>query len=96
MARNVAAVLAGGKGSRTGFGVPKQFVELCGRTVLERSVDAFEENALISDIVIVSAADYVTHVEEMARRNAWTKLRAVVEGTLRFHAGGHKRLPGGG
>lgn len=80
MARNVAAVLAGGKGSRTGFGVPKQFVELCGCTVLERSVDAFEENALISDIVIVSAADYVTHVEEMARRNAWTKLRAVVAG----------------
>ena len=80
MTRNVAAILAGGTGSRTGFSVPKQFVELCGRTVLERSVDAFEQNENISDIIIVSGADHVEQVHSIASRNGWQKLRAIVAG----------------
>ena len=38
----VAAIIAaGGSGRRLGAGVPKQFLELGGRMILERSVTAF-------------------------------------------------------
>lgn len=80
MARNVAAILAGGSGTRAGFSLPKQFVELGGRTVLERSVDAFEANAAVEGMVIVAGEDYVGRVSQMAQRNSWRKLLAVVAG----------------
>ncbi len=78
--RHVAVVLAGGVGSRTGFDKPKQFLELAGRTILEHSVDAFERNANIEEIVIVSNPQYVDEVKAIARRNRWTKLAAILKG----------------
>ena len=38
--RVVAIVAAGGQGARLGLPVPKQFVELGGRAILDRSVGA--------------------------------------------------------
>lgn len=52
--RNVAVVLAGGKGSRMGTDIPKQFFEINGKTVLEYSVEAFDSNPSIDEVVIVS------------------------------------------
>ncbi len=80
MQRNIAAILAGGRGSRAGFGEPKQFAELCGRTVLERAVDAFESNGGISGIIVVTGESHIARVREMARRNVWRKPLAVVPG----------------
>ncbi len=78
--RHVAAILAGGVGSRAGFDKPKQFLEVAGRTILEHSVDAFERNAHIEEIVVVSNPLFVDEVKTLAQRNGWTKLTAVLEG----------------
>ncbi len=80
MKRNVAVVLAGGKGSRMGGELPKQFLEVRGKTVLEYSVEAFERNGKIDEIVIVSHKDYIDRVEQIVRRNGYTKVRAVLAG----------------
>ena len=37
-------ILAGGSGSRLGADVPKQFLEIDGRTILEYSVEVFDEH----------------------------------------------------
>ncbi|MCR5423976.1 MAG: NTP transferase domain-containing protein [Bacteroidales bacterium] len=40
--RTIAAILAGGTGSRMGGECPKQFLPMAGRKVIEWTVDAFE------------------------------------------------------
>jgi len=78
--RNVAVVLAGGKGSRMGSNTPKQFLMLRGRTILEYSVEAFEQNQQIDEIVIVSHKDYVGRVQQIVRENGFRKVVDVIEG----------------
>ncbi len=56
---NIAIILAGGKGERLGFEIPKQFLKFAGKTCLEHSVNVFYEHQDINEIVIVVCAEYV-------------------------------------
>ena len=76
----VAVLLAGGVGSRFGANRPKQFLEIAGRTILEYAVDAFDRNAHISEIAIVSHKAHVADVEALVASNAWTKPMRVLTG----------------
>ena len=49
--KNVAIILASGTGSRCNLGFPKQFAEVGGKTVLEHTIDKFEEHSLIDEII---------------------------------------------
>jgi 2-C-methyl-D-erythritol 4-phosphate cytidylyltransferase len=53
--RHFAVVPAAGVGVRVGAGVPKQYLELAGATVLERSLDALRAADWIARIVVVTA-----------------------------------------
>jgi len=53
----VAIVAAGGQGARLGLPVPKQFVELGGRTILDRSVDALLSCESIEMVIVALPAD---------------------------------------
>ena len=46
-------IAAGGQGTRLGAGVPKQWLAVGGRTLLERSVAAFDAHPRVTEIVIV-------------------------------------------
>jgi 2-C-methyl-D-erythritol 4-phosphate cytidylyltransferase/2-C-methyl-D-erythritol 2,4-cyclodiphosphate synthase len=46
-------IAAGGQGTRLGAGVPKQWLAIDGRTLLERSVAAFDAHPRIDEIVVV-------------------------------------------
>lgn len=80
MPKNVAVILAGGSGSRFGLNYPKQFVKLAGRTVIEHTVQIFQEHEQIDAIVIVARAEDTEDVLAMARRNVWTKVERVIQG----------------
>ena len=75
---NVAVLLAGGSGRRMGGPEPKQFIEIAGRTILEHSIRAFHQHEGIDRIIIVSHADYIDRVKEIARQ--YTKVTDVVAG----------------
>ena len=47
-----ALIAAGGRGHRFGTAQPKQFLSLGGRSILERSVDAFRNCDVIDDLVV--------------------------------------------
>jgi 2-C-methyl-D-erythritol 4-phosphate cytidylyltransferase len=47
-----ALIAAGGRGLRFGSALPKQFLSLGGRSILERSVDAFRHSDVIDDVVV--------------------------------------------
>lgn len=78
--KNVAVILAGGVGSRLGADKPKQFLEIGGRMVIERSVDAFERHKGIDEVAIVMNPEYVGKMEEIVKRNEWTKVSKVLKG----------------
>lgn len=50
-------LVAGGRGTRAGTAIPKQLIELGGRTVLQRSVAAFDAHPDVGVIVVVVPAD---------------------------------------
>jgi 2-C-methyl-D-erythritol 4-phosphate cytidylyltransferase len=78
--KNIAVILAGGTGSRMGALVPKQFLELQGRKVLERTVDAFDSHPLIDEVAVVTHPDWRAETEALVARNHWKKLHRVIDG----------------
>ena len=77
---NIAVVLAGGTGSRLGADKPKQFIEVDGRTVIERCIDAFEAAPGIDEIAVVMHPDWIGHMQEVTVQNGWKKVKKILEG----------------
>lgn len=63
--RVAAVVPAAGSGVRLGAGVPKAFVELDGRTMLERAVAGLLESGIVDDVVAVVPDDRVSEAESL-------------------------------
>ena len=49
---NSAIILAGGSGSRIESGIPKQFLTLSNKPIIEYSIDMFEKNTNIDEIIL--------------------------------------------
>ncbi len=78
---NIAVVLAGGVGARVGGNLPKQLLPLAdGKTILEHSVDAFDEADCVDEVCIVMHPDYICEAENMLEANNWTKVRHIIPG----------------
>jgi len=78
-----AILLAAGRSTRMAArgGTRKPFLELAGRSVIERALEAFARCALVRAIVIVGRADDLALLGELGRRGAArAKLAAVVAG----------------
>lgn len=80
--RVTAIIAAGGAGRRVGAPVPKQMLELGGRSILERSVDAFAAHAAIAEIIVVLPS------EVAARPPSWLAKHAP---RIQVVAGGERR-----
>lgn len=78
--KTLAAVLAGGSGSRFAAETPKQFVLLGGKPVLRHSVDVFENCDDIDAVVIVSHPDHAKTIERLSEETGWKKLSAILPG----------------
>lgn len=57
MSETVAIVTAAGSGERLGAGIPKAYVELSGRTILERAVDGLLDSGVINRVVVAVPAE---------------------------------------
>lgn len=73
----VGVILAGGSGLRFGGHVPKQYVKLAGRSIIEYTIDEFQAAEAITRIVVICHPDYADLVWGMAHKNNWSKLNAV-------------------
>lgn len=76
-----ALIVGGGSGKRMGGPVPKQFLSLKGRPLLDWSLDAFERCDVVKGIVLVLPEPYVKDEEKRIKEQGRTsKLVAVVAG----------------
>lgn len=74
----IAIILAAGSGTRFGGMLPKQFIEVDGKTVLQYTIEAFERHNGIDEITIVTRQDSITTVEKQTSR--YTKVRHIIAG----------------
>lgn len=82
-ARVAAVIVAGGSGTRIGGDRPKQFLDVCGRTVVQRSVDAFVDSGLVDEVVVVLPASFVPEAAAVIGRAVSPTLCAVAGGARR-------------
>ena len=73
-------ILASGTGERTGLNIPKQFFKINDKTLLEMSIDAFEKNEFITDIIVVSHWDFIEETQKIIEKNNYKKVRKVIKG----------------
>ena len=82
--RTSAIILAAGSGTRMQSDKTKQFIDLFGLTVVERTVTAFDKSALIDEIIVVAKQDEIEAVGALLSSEKYHKpIKAVVGGASR-------------
>ncbi|MDR1528178.1 MAG: 2-C-methyl-D-erythritol 4-phosphate cytidylyltransferase [Puniceicoccales bacterium] len=78
--KTYAILLASGIGERIGSDLPKQFLKISGRTILEHSVEIFERNGSIDEIIIVVHGQFVDFCKKILDQNGFKKVRKILIG----------------
>lgn len=76
--KNYAIILASGTGERSGLEIPKQFIKIGGKSVLEHTIGAFQNNDNIDEIIIVTHENYLDFVKNTAKN--YDKISQIVIG----------------
>lgn len=77
---NISIILASGFGQRFGAAMPKQFLKLAGKTVLEHTLDLFERHPGIDEIIVVGSEDGLPLIADIVNRNGYRKVTRLVLG----------------
>ena len=77
---NIAIIFAGGKGTRMGSKIPKQFLEINGKPILVHTLNLFQNNTKIDKIYISTLGEYISYVKELVNRHQINKVIDVIEG----------------
>lgn len=87
MKKNIGVILAGGSGKRMGNIIPKQFLIIAGKTVLEHTVDVFENHPLIDEIALVIASAHTEMANRILQAHPFKKLVHILHGGQeRYHS----------
>lgn len=73
-----AVITAAGSGSRMGAAIPKQFLKIADKTILQHAISPFEELELIDDILVVTSRDFAALCNELC--SGFKKVKEIVVG----------------
>ena len=60
-----ALVVAGGTGTRMGSAIPKQFLSVAGREMIQWSVHKFDSNSRIDRVIVLVPSEWVAHTDAL-------------------------------
>jgi 2-C-methyl-D-erythritol 4-phosphate cytidylyltransferase len=80
MKKNLVLILAGGSGSRIDDDLPKQFLMLKGRTILQHTIDKFEYHPTIDHIFLITKSEFYDKTEKIIRDSNYGKVVKILEG----------------
>jgi len=83
---NIAIIVAGGSGSRMANDLPKQYIEINGKSILNYCIELFFNHPLISHIVVVVHSHHVKRVETMLSHFSGKSLQIALGGEQRYHS----------
>jgi 2-C-methyl-D-erythritol 4-phosphate cytidylyltransferase len=75
-----AIIPAGGKGLRSGLDIPKQFFMVNGRELISYSIDLFQKNRNIKNIIISAPEEYFPLLENCRIKYGFSKISHLVKG----------------
>lgn len=78
--KNIAIILAGGKGTRLGYDKPKQFIKVAGKLIIEHTIETFQKHPLIDEIAVVVHRDYIDTMEKVVIDNSLNKVKKILNG----------------
>ena len=78
---NSAVILAGGNGKRINSDLPKQFIKVKNKRIIDYSIDTFKKNKNINEIILVLHKDWIHHF-----RNDCNNFKLVEGGKSRFES----------
>lgn len=81
--RVIALIAAAGQGTRLGAEVPKAYVELRGRTLLERSVRALLASSVVDEVIVLVSPDMEPEAARIIGRIDAAPIRLVHGGSER-------------
>lgn len=76
--KNYAIILASGTGTRCQNNLPKQFLKIGDKTILEHTLDIFETNNNIDGIILVITAQYKQKAADLTK--SYKKIIKITEG----------------
>lgn len=79
MLKNIAIILAGGSGSRMNQEIPKAFLEVHSKYLIEYSIIQFQNNDLINEIILVVPHEYLRKSEELIKPK-YPKISKILQG----------------
>ena len=71
-------LVAAGKGKRFGSDIPKQFLKLGNRTILEASLEKLESHPYCDSVIVVTSEEYLDYVRELVGNH--DKVSKVISG----------------
>ncbi|UCH96626.1 MAG: 2-C-methyl-D-erythritol 4-phosphate cytidylyltransferase [Candidatus Aminicenantes bacterium] len=80
MKKNLALILAGGSGSRINNEIPKQFLKIREKTILQHSIEKFENHPRIHGIFLVIHRDFLNKAKEIVHNSGYKKVVKVLAG----------------
>lgn len=80
MKKNLAIILAGGTGSRIDNELPKQFIQLAGKAVLQHTIENFENHPAIHQIFFVTNVEFFDKTIEIIRTGGYQKVVKILKG----------------
>jgi 2-C-methyl-D-erythritol 4-phosphate cytidylyltransferase len=75
-----AVIPAGGKGKRGGTSTPKQYIRFHGKELIVYTLEVFQKNNLVDEIIISAEQPYHTLLNKIAKDYNLTKISQLVEG----------------
>ena len=83
--KNDVILLAGGLGKRMGAEIPKQFIKVKDKPIIVYTIERFQKNANIDEIVVVCVKDWADYVRELVKEYSLTKVKWIIEGGKTGH-----------
>ena len=78
--KNYGIILASGLGNRYSSDIPKQFIKIAGKTVIEHTIEVFEKSKYIDNVIIVITPEYRHFAEEILLKNNFKKIVKLLNG----------------
>jgi 2-C-methyl-D-erythritol 4-phosphate cytidylyltransferase len=75
-----AVIPAGGKGIRSGTAAPKQYLKFKDKELIVYTLDIFQKNEMIDEIIISVEGNYINFLNELKEKYNLSKISKVVEG----------------
>jgi 2-C-methyl-D-erythritol 4-phosphate cytidylyltransferase len=78
--KTIAIIPAGGSGTRSKTEIPKQYLKFSGKELIAYTLEVFQKNHLIDEIIVSAKPAYFDHIKKLKKKYKLTKLSKIVEG----------------